>query len=660
MRLGHPCRILPAALWAAVLLALAPAAFADAPEWLRAVARQPVPLYPSNVEAVVLLDEQTTTVNEKGEIKTVYRRAIKILSTRGRDRGTVGVSFDKDTKLNYLRAWCIPAEGKEFEAKDKDAIETALGDGSLYVDNRARILRIPAADPGNIIGYEYEQKQRPYVLEDQWWFQAEDPVRRARYNLTLPDGWGYQAAWRNFKPVDSLATNEFEGRWELTNVPPLHIEPAMPARSAVRGRLIVTLYPSRQSLRNKSLRSWSDVGSWYTQLSTGRRDVTPEIKQKAGDLTANAPNTLAKIQALAAFAQRDIRYVSIQIGIGGYQPHEAQAILTNRYGDCKDKVTLLSSLLSVIGIESYYVLVHTDRGVVAPEVPSAMSFNHVILAMRLPADVDPITLYASRPHDKFGRILYFDPTDDMTPIGYLPGALQASYGLFVHSGTGEMIELPLLAPATNRLLRVGKFSLSPAGVLDGEVQEVRWGAPAVTRRTQLLQVQASERPKILERFLGSFLTGFSLTRADVEGLDDRDKALTLRFRFVAENYAKSAGNLLLFRPRILDEKGDDLLERSERKYPVEFDTATVHTDTYEFTLPTGYVVDELPPPFEVDYSFASYKSSIEVKDNVLRYNRTYQIKTVQVPSEKLPDLKKLYRQIAADERASAVLRRVSN
>src|SRR5206468_12881899 len=103
---------------------------------------------------------------------------------------------------------------------------------------------------------------------------------------------------------------------------------------------------------------------WYARLCAARRAPTPALQAKVRELTASASSTIDKMRALALFAQRDVRYVAIEIGIGGYQPHAAGEVFANRYGDCKDKVTALSAMLREIGVESYYVIVSTYRGVV--------------------------------------------------------------------------------------------------------------------------------------------------------------------------------------------------------------------------------------------------------------------------------------------------------
>jgi hypothetical protein len=125
------------------------------------------------------------------------------------------------------------------------------------------------------------------------------------------------------------------------------------------------------------------------------------------------------------------------------------------------------------------------------------------------------------------------------------------------------------------------------------------------------------------------------------------------------NYGKPAGHLLIVRPRVMGVKSSGLLETKEaRQYPVEFRGPERDTDTFEISLPSGYEVDDLPPPADVDFSFGSYHSKTEVKGNELLYTRTYEIKELSVPVSKTEDLKKFYRIIAGGERSTAVLQAV--
>ena len=107
---------------------------------------------------------------------------------------------------------------------------------------------------------------------------------------------------------------------------------------------------------------------------------------------------------------------------------------------------------------------------------------------------------------------------------------------------------------------------------------------------------------------------------------------------------------------MLGSKSDGILEtREPRQFPIEFDGPARDTDSFEITLPAGYEVDELPPPTDADFSFASYHSKTELKGNVINYSRSFEIKELSVPVKQSDELRKFYRMIASDERNTAVL-----
>jgi hypothetical protein len=633
----------------------------DAPGWMHALVNAPLPAHDEKTDAVLLYSERIVTVQSADKIKITVREAYKILRPGGREYGTLAVSYNSRSKITGMRGWCIPAQGKDYEVKDKEAIEISLPkiDGSeLVSDVKDRLLRIPAADPGNMVGYEYEKEEQPFVLQEVWRFQESNPVREARYTLQLPSSWEYKVMWMNYpesKPVQSGN----QSQWVVTEVKGIKHEDNMPPWQGVAGQMIVSFFPPGGSAQNQGFQDWKQMGIWYQGLTSGRRDASPELKQKVASLTSSASAPLAKMRTLGNFAQRDIRYVAIELGIGGWQPHAAAEVFNHHYGDCKDKATLMGAMLYEIGIDSYYVVINSERGSVTPETPAHMGgFDHAIIAIKLPEGATDNSLVATMTHPKLGKILFFDPTDELTPFGQLNGALQANYGLLVTPDGGELVELPKLPPAMNGIQRTAKLSLSATGTVSGEVQETRVGDRAWSQRWALRTVtKDADRIKPIETLLSHSLATFQITKASVGNLQLTDQPFLYNYSVVAQNYAKPAGNLLLVRPRFIGNKSSDLLETKEpRKYPVEFEGPSRDVDTFEITLPAGYEVDDLPPPVNADYSFASYHSKTEVNGKTLKYTRTFEVKELSVPLSKVEDLKKLYRIIAGDERNTAVLK----
>ena len=655
-------RITAVLLGAACLLLGIPRCMAgDAPQWMHVLVNAPLPAHDEKTDAVLLYSETNVNVISADKIKTVVRRAYKILRPDGREYGTAFASFrSPGQKISGMRGWCIPAQGKDYEVKDKEAMDVSVPgiQGSELIDDlRVKLLRIPAPDVGNIIGYEYELEEQPLVLQDDWNFQEINPVRESHYSLQLPQGWEYKASWLNHPEVTPTQTGSNQWQWVVSDVKGVRYEEQMPPRQGLQGQMILSFFPSGGATA-KGFSNWREMGTWYWNLENGRFAASPEIKQKVAALTALAPTPLDKMKALANFVQDDIRYVAIELGIGGWQPHPASDIFAHRYGDCKDKATLMRTMLREIGVNSFQVAINTERGSITSDTPAYLGFNHQITAIQLPDSATSPSLVATMQHPKLGKILFFDPTDELTPFGQISGALQANYGLLVTPDGGELVELPKQPAAMNSIRRTAKLTLDPNGKLQGEVEELRLGDRASSERWRLRNItKDTDRIKPIETLLAGSLSNFRITKASVINLQQTNQPFGFNYSFEAQNYAKNAGDLILVRPRVIGVKAEAIMEtKNPRLFPIEFPGPVQDTDSFQITLPPGYVVDDLPPPVDADFSFASYHSKTEVKGNVIGYTRTFEVKELSVPVGKADELKKFYRIIASDERNTAVLK----
>lgn len=206
-------RVLLFSLWLAVFVVSnvpRAAAGGDAPQWMHALVGVTLPSYDEKTDAVLLYSDTNVTVISEDKIRTHVREAYKILRPEGRARGRVEVYFNRGRKITSLHGWCIPAQGKDYEVKDKDAVDVSATEGfEVFSDVKARVLSIPAPDTGNIVGYEYEVEEQPFWLQDVWDFQGRDPVRESHYSLQIPSGWVFKASWLSHpevKPQEEAAT----------------------------------------------------------------------------------------------------------------------------------------------------------------------------------------------------------------------------------------------------------------------------------------------------------------------------------------------------------------------------------------------------------------------------------------------------------------------
>ena len=627
------------------------------PDWVKAAAQQKLPEFHGNPKAVVLLEETTYTVDQKGQAVEHVRRVVKILRPQGRDYGYPSVWYDKDSKVLSLHVWSIDPAGHEYTVKDSDILDVgAPGEGGeLYSDDREKVADPPGRDPGGIIAYEYEKRERPYLAEANWQFQDDLPRMQQRFTIALPVGYTYTTTWARHAKVEGIDLENHSYRWEMKDVPAIDLDhvPMAPNEGALAARM--TVHYAGPGLAQPQDGTWQGIGEWYDGLSRDRLVSTPDIAAKAAELTAGKTDFYDKAEAIGDFVQQKIRYFVIEMGVGGYQPHAAEDIFRGRYGDCKDKATLLSAMLASVGIHSALLMVDSERGVIDPDAPSIWG-NHMIGAIEIPKGYDSPKLHSVVTAKTGKRYLIFDPTWYLTPFGQLEDNLQGSYGVLMEGKESQVIELPVLDPTLNTIRRTGKFELSADGSLKGSVTDLRFGDLAETRRQVFSSEGEKKQTEYMNRVISQDFTGATMTGLKVENVDALNKDLTTTFDLQASHFARFTGPLLMVRPRVLGSYGLDV-DRKARQVEIDLEQTMQGTDEYDIELPQGYVVDELPDPVKIDVGFASYVSSTELHGRVLHYSRTYTVKQVTVPATKYPEVQQLAAAIAADEDSQAILKR---
>ena len=664
-RMFLPCQGMRLQCRLALLLAVAFLALPGAsaltgvtvPDWVHTAAAQPLPPLPASARAIVLLEDETYTVAADGRAVDHVRTVIKILRPQGRRFAEPTIWYDKDSKISFLHVWSIDPAGHEYSLKDNEILDvSAPGNGELYSDDRARVAEPPGRDPGGLVAFEYEQRVRPYLAETDWIFRDSLPRLSQSFTLSLPPGYTYTTTWAHHDrvPATELPANTF--RWQLDHQPGIDLSevPLSPGEGSLAARM--TVHYSGPGILESQEGTWKGIGLWYDRLSHDRLASTPEIAAKAAELTAGKPDFFDKAKAIGDFVQQNIRYFVIEMGIGGFQPHPAQDIFRGRYGDCKDKATLLSAMLSSVGIHSALLMVDTHRGVIDPASPSIFG-NHMIAAIEIPPGYTSSRLHSVVTADTGRRYLIFDPTWDRTPFGQLESNLQGSYGVLMEGAASQVIQLPVLDPALNRVERSGTFQLAADGTLKGTVTERRFGDLAEERRNVFTGTEVAQQA-FLDRSLSGDLMSASLTGLRVQNALALDQDLTLSYQLEADHFGTATGPLLMLRPRVLGSETLDV-DRKPRRFGIDFGETMQAHDTFNITLPEGYTVDELPDPVKLDLGFATYQSSTELHGRTLEYNRTYVLKQVTLPADQYPDVQKLAALIAADEDSRAVLKRAN-
>ena len=629
----------------------------DPPQWGIDAAKTKTPDYAKDSASVILYEEHLETIDAQGRALERQRKAIRILKPQGRENynNPCAISYDVDNKINYFRAWTIAADEKRYQAQSTDFID--VGDTGIPImlsTSKTRYAIPPALDVGAVEICESEELMEPYFQEKVWGIQRAVPVVYEALEVDLPSGRAHSQSWHSYKAVDPVEVSPNHWRWEIKDMPALTLRdiPSRPEWGSLAGRMSVQWGDAAVDGKDNQ---WRAIGQWVTTLEADRPTPSPEITAKVQQLTAGAPDFYTKLSRITESIQKDIRYFVVIRGIGGYQANHASDIFRNRYGDCKDKATLVISMLQVAGIHAFYVPVDDKRGIVDPESPS-LAGNHMITAIEIPADVQDDHLKAIVKGKDGKRYLFFDPTNEHTPVGNLPSYEQGGYGILAAGAASQIIALPVLAPESNGTERKGTFTLAADGTLTGSVDTSHAGPGGGDLRMFLKYTDEKERHQYWETVLARSVPGVVLDSFQFVQPSNLDKPLEFHYKLTAHDYAHTAGPLLLVRPRVV---GEDVLPNDDKPRTVPIDlSATGHWhDSYDIQLPDGYVVDDMPDPVNLDMDFATYHSSVSAKDKVLHYERDYTVKQVQLPADKQSEFRRLEGSILSDEKATVVLKK---
>jgi len=603
--------------------------------------------YPG-MEGVYMLDEGINTYVPHGESTYVMHSRLCLLTQEGvKDYGEVKIPYDtksQEIHLDYART--ITPDGREV-IPDKSAIHEvtlpAAQDAPMYSSIKLYTISMPALEPGAIIDYQVtiKDKEPPAPDEksdfsDMWYFAWELPVQTSHYVVHVPRDTPIE--WR-VKGIDLSPTVQTDSKTVTytllrNDIPAIGYEPYMPDLAALSPLAVVTTFGD-----------WNEVAAWYNDLAADRVQTDSDIVAKVNELTAGIQTPSDKISAIYDFVARKVRYVAIEFGLGGYQPHPAPKTFANRYGDCKDQATLLITMLRVAGFEAYPVLLKVGSGVdVDFDLPPAVQmFNHVIVAVR-----------------QGDGWLFLDPTYDLGTSSYLPQDDQAHHGLLVlgdKDQPGLIVTTDPFVPEKTYVKSETHATISPDGDLEATAKIETGGDDDLWYRSILISRRPDERKDLFGQILSAVIPRAQLTALDYSDLDDTHTPVTVTESFSKEGFVQKAGEMFLFPvpypaqipfPAIYsDEVGQD-----SRTYPLMTIPERVETRTW-IRIPAGMRV-QLPKDAKVANEIASFSAHYSFTDGKIIAVRVLQVNTDEVKPEQYPLYKKVIDAMLEDANAMIV------
>ena len=387
------------------------------PDWLSAANRVDLGHFGDGSAAVIVGQWREFSVDATGKFTFTERCAIRVLNRKSAERYLNAEGFENnDTKVTSIQTWAIDPSGRITQSSKKDLIvEAAYAEYELYADDRVKRILAPGAVDGSLVGYEVVSQGRIPINGMDFQLEEKIPIHQGELHLSVPSG---SMHWFSNHPdrMEVVEQSEHSATIRVANRLGIPEEPNSPPTSSL-ALVVVVNYDAQGA---SAIQSWDDAGRIYDPISEPAEKPDTGILPKVDALVAGETDTLSKIDSLYNFVAREIRYVAIEIGIGGYQPHPPPDVFKDKYGDCKDKATLLMAMLAHIGLRGYPALVGTREDVEAdPKVPTLATFDHFIVALPIPASLrSAVENFPA--YDAKAQILWIDPTSEFDPLGQLP------------------------------------------------------------------------------------------------------------------------------------------------------------------------------------------------------------------------------------------------
>jgi Domain of Unknown Function with PDB structure (DUF3857)/Transglutaminase-like superfamily len=589
---------------------------------------------------VYLLDDGIVKLEADGTGTRTYRQIVQVLTPEAAERWgeqSFGYSTDRE-KLTLNWARVLKPDGTVITAKpvhEQESLAPVAMEAPVYSDEKLHRISLGGVAPGTIVDYSYTvQTLKPIIPRDfltSWSVSTGRFTRRSRLIVDTPESMKLRIEERHL----SFARNEVTagGRriytWARADVPKPEVEPLAPDSSFGESVVIASSI------------NWNEIAQWYAGLAKGRYSLTPQIAQALAKTVAGSKTLEDSIRAVHRWVAQDFRYVSLSLGLAGFQPHPPSEVFANNYGDCKDKATFFVAMMKGMGVTAYPVLLNSGGGV-NRSLPSGSQFDHMIAAV-----------------DRDGKRTYVDLTADIVPYGSLPPQEQGEFGLVVHpDGQSEEITFPSEPSAGNRAEIHLVGSLTADGMFAGKWTRLASGAQQYGMRASMSK---STKPDSAERAR----TTLAIANAIFDGsagdslqlFDGRDLTAEPRISVLIKHgkAASDAGGTEILTIPLTNFAVTNLISaleaRGARKYPISSEKVwgpRTEVQDLKLTLPAGWKA-KLPANDSASSVFGTYVAEYSQSGQQLRISRRLTGTDGVYPASKYAELLDWMKKMSADD-----------
>jgi transglutaminase-like putative cysteine protease/tetratricopeptide (TPR) repeat protein len=502
------------------------------------------------------------------------------------------------------------------ESTAQDFAPDVLKEAPMYSDYRQRHISVTALQPGDTLEYRTVTRVLTPLAAGNFWYEYTFPkgvvVNEDRLELNLPKAREVKLKTPTRQPEMQETGDRRVYTWVVKDI--------QPERDKERDEDEET----GPDVQLTTFTDWKQIAQWYAKLQGERMTVDESVRKKADELTKGADTPSGKAQRLYDFVARNVRYVSISLGVGRYQPHSASDVLQNGYGDCKDKHTLFSAMLRAEGIQSYPVLIDSSRKLDA-DVPSPAQFDHVITAARLGPGA-PLT--------------WLDTTPEVTPFGLILYQLRNKQAVVASDGAeGGLQRTPADSPVKTfmRFTLDGKFT--EFGALDATLEVTAQGDRDWPMRASFRRFSQAQWKDFVKALSANWGLPGEVNDVQLDPIEDTSKPFHLKYRLHQDRYFIVPSTSVNFRP--IPPLGVASVRTSEKSTePMDIGPAGEMDYRVRLQFPSNYTV-RTPTAVKMSRDYGDYSSSyllsVSGKEGILEGERKLIVKVNELAAARRAD-----------------------
>jgi tetratricopeptide (TPR) repeat protein len=566
-----------------------------------------------------LVDLTVTTVFPNGLASRFHQIVFQPMTdSAAADAREYAFGFEADTESVQLRGARVYRAGGEVD----EAVESGEGPAdnpalATYTSTRAFYVHFPRLNVGDVVEllYRVEDVAPRNAFADYFgetnYLQSEEPRARAEYVLITPKARAFYFNKPNLPGLTEDVTEQGDQRvyrFVARNVPPIDPEPSSPPFGELLGHVHVSTY-----------RSWEEMAAWYWGLVKDQFVADDDIRRRVVDVTRGLKDDRAKVRAIYDYVVQKTRYVALEFGIHGFKPYSCAQIFARGFGDCKDKATLIVTMLKELGIPATIVIVRTGlRGDFESTPASLAPFDHAI------AYVPSLDLY-------------LDGTAEYTGSAELPAMDRGAFSLQINEGHAKLVHLPD-APASES---VTSRKLEVIVAADGSAQIdallTVTGANASGYR-QRYHSDVSRKQRITEDLAGDF-AGLEVTTVDAPDIDNVEEKVALHVRAKARNLTRKEGDSMSIPLGPREHMVHDFAPLSQRRLDIRLPAMTTTENDWTVRLPPGMHVNRVPQASDVRSPFGDVRVEVEQFSSTVHVKTTVRMDRSRISATEYPALR---------------------